>query len=118
MTGNILLQADLVLDLLEFLLDYPELGWIPTLIYLFVELRTDRGIVKGRLMKMIRANTVVVRAIARTNEKIDTEEAEKLLAQDKNEPSDFIDVEHGSEMAAREEEERQAAEGSKESRND
>lgn len=118
MTGTALLQVDLITSVIEFLLDYPELGWIPTIVYLFVELRTDRGVVKGKLMKMIRANTVVVRAIARTNEDIDTEQAEKLLAENKNEPSDFINVEHGSEMAAREKRSEEAAEGSKESDSD
>lgn len=91
-TGTIL-QVDLVVEIVQFLLDYPELGWIPTLLYLIIELRTKRGIVKGKLMEMIRANTVVVRAIARTNDQIDTEAAENLLTDNGHEPGDFIDME-------------------------
>jgi hypothetical protein len=76
----------------EQIMENPSLGWIPTLIYLFIELRSKRGIVHGRLMKMIKANTVVVRAIARTNDEIETEAVEELLTDNGHEPSDFINV--------------------------
>lgn len=104
------LQIDPV-GIIEFLFEYPELGWIPTLVYLILELRSKRGIVKGKVMEMIRANTVVVRAIARTNEDIDTEEAEKLLTDNGSKPSDFINLE--SEYAHRHREKEETADGSK-----
>lgn len=100
--------------IVQFFLDYPELGWIATLAYLVVELRTNKGIVKGKLMEMIRANTVVVRAIARTNDDIDTQAAEELLTDNGHEPSDFIDMESQSayeqRMRERSEEERRKME--------
>lgn len=90
---SVLLQTiDVIVWGIEQVMENPELGWVPTLLYLLIELRSKHGIVRGCLMKMIKSNTVVVRAIARTNNEIETEAVEKLLTDNGHEPSDFIDV--------------------------
>jgi len=90
---QIALQAiDGVMWGMEQIMENPELGWIPTIVYLFIELRTKRGIINGDVMPMIKANAVVIRAIARTNEEIETEAVENLLTDNGNEPADFISM--------------------------
>ena len=83
----LLLQVEVV----EWIVDNPETGWILVLAYLIWEIRGRKGRIQG-VVEMVRSNTVVVRAIARTNEDIDTEAADEYLSTDEIEPGDFINV--------------------------
>lgn len=78
-------------DVAEWVIDNPETGWILVLLYLVWEIRGPGGRIQN-IISMIRANTIVVRAIARTNDHIDTDTAEEFLTDNGHEPGDFINM--------------------------
>lgn len=78
---------------LEWLLNNPEIGWVGVFLYIFWEIRGPNGKVK-EITESIRSITVVVRALARANTKIDTKEVDSYLTDENgSEPGDFIDFE-------------------------
>ena len=77
--------------MIEWLLDNPETGWVAVLIYLAWEIRGPKGKVNS-IKNDIKSVTVVVRALARSNENIDSEQVDEYLVEENgSEPSDFID---------------------------
>ena len=78
-----------VVDLVETLLKYPELGWVLVLGYLYVELRSPRGRIQ-RMDERILAITTVVRALSRVHGDVETSEVDKYLVENGQEPDDFL----------------------------
>jgi hypothetical protein len=76
---------------IDWLLSNPEVGWLAVLVYLAWEIRGPKGQIK-KLSNSIQSAIVVIRAIARANQRIDAEEVDGFLVDENgSEPSDFID---------------------------
>ena len=81
--------ADLLVNIAEWGLKYPELGWILVLAYLFIELRSKYGKIYD-LRHMLLSAITVIRALARVHNDIDTEAVDEYLLENGTEPDDFI----------------------------
>ena len=67
-----------------------DIGWIMVVIYIFIELRWGRGKVIDELNERLDMFGIIMRAVARTTEEIDTDAVDGMLRQNGYEPSDFI----------------------------
>lgn len=69
----------------------PELGWILVIVYGWYEARFGRinQYLTG-LDKKLTSTIIVIRALTRTNDRIDTEKVDEYLVDNGTEPSDFI----------------------------
>jgi len=78
----------------------PEYGWIITVIYLWVEIRSPWGRVES-LLKDIGKVVTVVRAFARVLEDdVAVEKVDRYLVEDGNEPGDFIHTREGRQIGS------------------
>lgn len=77
-----------------WLLENPEVGWVVTIGYLVWEIRGPKGAIK-ELKCSIQSSIVVIRALARTQDEIETSKVDDYLTQNGSEPSDFIDMSPG-----------------------
>lgn len=79
---------------LEWFLNNPEVGWLGVFLYLFWEIRGPKGKLR-EITDSIRSITIVVRALARANDDVNTDEVDQFLVDDNgNEPGDFLDHDH------------------------
>ena len=76
--------------IVSWLLENPEVGWVVVVLYLMWEIRGPKGQI-ARLVHQLEAIVVVVRALARVHDDIDTKEVDEYLTNNGNEPSDFIE---------------------------
>ena len=77
-----------------WLLSNPEVGWLAVLVYLMWEIRGPKGKVK-EIESSIKSVITVIRAIARANNKVNTEEVDQYLVDENgSEPGDFIDFDN------------------------
>ena len=79
-----------VIGAFEWAFENPEVGWVIVVFYLIWEIRGPRGRI-NELIKSINSLRVVVRALVRANDNVDTNSADELLADNGHEPHDFID---------------------------
>lgn len=80
-------------EMLPWLLENPEVGWVAVILYLMWEIRGPRGKI-AELTKLLENVTVVVRGLARAqnnDEDVDIQSIDEYLAENGQEPSDFID---------------------------
>jgi len=88
-----------ITDLIQFIFDYPELGWILVMGYLAYELRGKRGRIY-KLDKKITSSIVVIRALSREGaEGVDEEIVDEYLVENGMEPEDFIKGEEDGESS-------------------
>lgn len=87
--------------MISWMLSNPEIGWAAVLLYLMWEIRGPRGRVK-EIMSALNSLTVVVRALARASNKVDTKEVDTFLTDNGNEPSDFLDDEEEESLSVNE----------------
>jgi hypothetical protein len=83
-----------ITDAIEFVLSYPELGWILVMGYIAYELRGKRGRLYN-LDKKLTSAIIVIRALARTDEDMDEQAVDEYLVENGMEPGDFIEEEDG-----------------------
>jgi hypothetical protein len=77
-------------EVVSFVFENPELGWIVVLVYLAYELRGERGRIY-KLDKKITSAIVVIRALSRKGaEGVDEEIVDEYLVENGMEPGDFI----------------------------
>lgn len=76
-------------SLIPWMLNHPEAGWVVVLAYLAYELRGSRGALY-QLDKKITSAIIVIRALARTDEKMDEDAVDEYLVENGMEPGDFI----------------------------
>lgn len=76
-------------DIISWMLSNPEVGWVVVIVYLAWEIRGPKGAIH-ELKKSITSAIVVIRALARIHESIDTEEVDNYLVENGMEPVDFI----------------------------
>lgn len=82
-------------QIVEFVLKYPEFGWVLVLVYMLIEVRHPRGRIR-KLDKKITNNTIVIRAISRVTEGIREKEVDDYLVENGMEPEDFLSKEKHS----------------------
>lgn len=73
----------------SFLLNHPELGWVLLAAWLFIELRTERGVIY-KLDKKITSSIIVIRALAKKEDAIDEEKVDEYLVENGMAPEDFF----------------------------
>lgn len=78
-----------ITELIEFVFNYPELGWVLVMAYLAYELRGKRGRVHN-LDKKLTSSIIVIRALARTDDEMKEEAVDEYLVENGMEPTDFI----------------------------
>lgn len=82
-----LLQFEAVI---AWMFSNPEVGWVIVILYLVVELRTKKGALY-KVNKNVDNLVVVVRALARVNDDIDTSRVDEFLSDKRiGEPLDFL----------------------------
>jgi len=79
----------MVAQIVPWLIENPEIGWVASLLYLMWEIRGPKGKIND-LAERIEGVVVVVRALAQVHDDIDTERVDEYLTRNGNEPSDFI----------------------------
>ena len=82
-----------MLGVFEWVIENPEIGWVLVILYLGYEIRGPGGVIH-KLHMQISQTAVVVRALARVHESIETEQVDDVLSDNGNEPSDYIDFGH------------------------
>jgi len=87
-------------EVIEFIFDYPELGWMLVMMYLAYELRGKRGRIYN-LDKKLTSAIIVVRALARTYDDMDEQAVDEYLVENGMEPGDFIEGEQREEEVKR-----------------
>lgn len=88
-SGGIL--HSLIKMVVEWVLDNPDLGWVVVALYLMWEIRGPKGKIAS-IKHDIRSVTIVVRALARVHQDIETDKVDDFLAEENDsEPIDFLD---------------------------
>ena len=77
-------------SVVPWLLNNPEVGWVVVMGYLAYELRGKRGRIHT-LDKKLTSATVVIRALARTDDEMNEQAVDEYLVENGMEPSDFIE---------------------------
>lgn len=72
-----------------WILNNPNIGWLFVLAYLMWEIRGKHGRI-AVLIKEIDKLTVVIRGVARANERVDDDRVDEFL-EGSEEPSDFLE---------------------------
>lgn len=75
--------------IIGWMLDNPEAGWVVTILYLAWEIRGPKGAIH-QLRRSLDSSIIVIRALARSHNDIDTEMVDGYLVENGHEPSDFI----------------------------
>lgn len=78
-----------LVEIFEFITQYPEVGWVLVILYLAYELRGKRGRIYS-LDKKITSAIVVIRALSRADDDIDEDEVADYLVENGMEPDDFL----------------------------
>jgi len=78
-------------DIVGWMLDNPEVGWVVVILYLGWEIRGPKGAVH-EMRSTVNNTIVVIRALARVHEEVDTERVDEYLVDNGSEPGDFIDI--------------------------
>lgn len=86
--------------IIGWMLDNPNIGWLPVTLYIIWEIRGPKGAIHG-LRKQIQKTSVTVRALARVHNDIETDEVDEYLDGGK-EPHDFITEEEQEEIEQQE----------------
>lgn len=83
------MSISLLIDVGQWAIEHPELGWIVVLAYLFLELRSRYGRIHD-LRFMVLSAITVIRALARVQDDINTEAVDDYLLENGTEPDNFI----------------------------
>lgn len=78
-----------LIGVLDFILKYPELGWILAVAYLAYELRGRHGRIY-KLDKKMTSAIIVIRALSRAEDTVDEDTVDEYLVENGMEPEDFI----------------------------